>query len=133
MKDLTDQSFHPCQCGYQICLWCYHQMNEQLDAKCPACRTPFVVGGVQPSSIVAPRAVQAAAIATAAQSQRGALAFKSKKSANANKERLSNVPPAPNGKVMEHSDSHCHNSDACYFVAAAHRSCMDVYVCICRI
>ncbi len=75
-------------------------MNEQMDAKCPACRTPFVAGGVQPSAVVAPRAVQAAAHANAAQSQRGALAFKSKKSANANKERLSTVPPAPNGKDL---------------------------------
>lgn len=25
----------------QICLWCFHRINEQLGARCPACRTPY--------------------------------------------------------------------------------------------
>jgi len=39
--DTTDLSVRPCQCGYQVCLWCLHHIREQLNGKCPACRTPY--------------------------------------------------------------------------------------------
>eukprot|EP00954_Amorphochlora_amoebiformis_P028022 1389476-Amorphochlora_amoeboformis.AAC.2 len=39
--DLTDRSFKPCKCGYQVCLWCYKDINEKLNGRCPACRTPY--------------------------------------------------------------------------------------------
>lgn len=78
--DLTDLSFQPCPCNYKICLWCYHQMLEATDAKCPACRQPFVQGaGAQ----VAPSNVLAAAQHIEAQKQSAQRSALKKKSANA--------------------------------------------------
>ncbi|CAI7782532.1 unnamed protein product, partial [Closterium sp. NIES-54] len=44
--DSTDRKFQPCQCGYQICLWCWHHIMEMankdhLEPRCPACRSPY--------------------------------------------------------------------------------------------
>jgi len=39
--DATDQNFYPCQCNYQICLWCYQRISEGPSPLCPACRTPY--------------------------------------------------------------------------------------------
>mmetsp|Transcript_21395 Transcript_21395/g.52420 ORF Transcript_21395/g.52420 Transcript_21395/m.52420 type:complete len:804 (-) Transcript_21395:242-2653(-) len=39
--DLTDLSFKPCKCGYQVCLWCYKDINEKVNGRCPACRAPY--------------------------------------------------------------------------------------------
>ncbi|CAL9131334.1 unnamed protein product [Musa acuminata var. zebrina] len=42
--DLTDQQLKPCKCGYEICVWCWHQINdmaEKTEGRCPACRTPY--------------------------------------------------------------------------------------------
>ena len=39
--DITDRSFRPCKCGYQICLWCYNNIMENLGGRCPACRGPY--------------------------------------------------------------------------------------------
>ncbi|KAJ0248296.1 RNA binding [Hirschfeldia incana] len=44
--DLTDQQLNPCQCGYQICVWCWHHImdmaeKDQSEGRCPACRTPY--------------------------------------------------------------------------------------------
>ncbi|KAJ8477641.1 hypothetical protein OPV22_021368 [Ensete ventricosum] len=44
--DLTDQQLRPCKCGYEICVWCWHQINdmaekEETEGRCPACRTPY--------------------------------------------------------------------------------------------
>lgn len=39
--DLTDRTFRPCKCSYQICLWCWHNIMENVGARCPACRTPY--------------------------------------------------------------------------------------------
>ncbi|KAG2329900.1 hypothetical protein Bca52824_001080 [Brassica carinata] len=44
--DLTDQQLNPCKCGYQICVWCWHQIMDmaekvQTEGRCPACRTPY--------------------------------------------------------------------------------------------
>ncbi|CAA7032111.1 unnamed protein product [Microthlaspi erraticum] len=44
--DLTDQQLKPCQCGYQICVWCWHHIvdmaeKDQTEGRCPACRTPY--------------------------------------------------------------------------------------------
>eukprot|EP01090_Pellita_catalonica_P006087 TRINITY_DN1628_c0_g1_i1.p1 TRINITY_DN1628_c0_g1~~TRINITY_DN1628_c0_g1_i1.p1 ORF type:complete len:770 (-),score=77.51 TRINITY_DN1628_c0_g1_i1:363-2672(-) len=39
--DITDRSFKPCQCGYQMCRFCWHHIKENLNSKCPACRQPY--------------------------------------------------------------------------------------------
>lgn len=49
--DLTDKSFNPCQCNYQICLWCFHSINEKVNGKCPACRTPYDPHEIEASAV----------------------------------------------------------------------------------
>ncbi|XVF68631.1 hypothetical protein PTKIN_Ptkin11bG0017000 [Pterospermum kingtungense] len=44
--DLTDQQLKPCKCGYEICVWCWHQIMEMAEkddteGKCPACRSAY--------------------------------------------------------------------------------------------
>ncbi|XP_057782728.1 uncharacterized protein LOC131000708 isoform X2 [Salvia miltiorrhiza] len=44
--DLTDQQLKPCKCGYEICVWCWHQIidmaeKDDTEGRCPACRTPY--------------------------------------------------------------------------------------------
>jgi hypothetical protein len=39
--DLSDQSFYPCPCGYQVCMWCWHRIKESESGLCPACRSPY--------------------------------------------------------------------------------------------
>ncbi|CAN1249403.1 CCR4-NOT transcription complex subunit 4, partial [Linum perenne] len=44
--DLTDQQLKPCQCGYEICVWCWHHIMDMAEkdaseGRCPACRTPY--------------------------------------------------------------------------------------------
>ncbi|CAI5713833.1 unnamed protein product [Peronospora destructor] len=39
--DLTDQTFNACPCGYQVCLWCWHQIKNEYNGLCPACRHPY--------------------------------------------------------------------------------------------
>ncbi|XP_010535576.1 PREDICTED: uncharacterized protein LOC104810834 isoform X2 [Tarenaya hassleriana] len=44
--DLTDQQLKPCKCGYQICVWCWHQIMDMAEkgesaGRCPACRTQY--------------------------------------------------------------------------------------------
>ena len=39
--DATDRNFRPCKCGYQICLFCYRHIKDDLNGLCPACRTPY--------------------------------------------------------------------------------------------
>eukprot|EP00303_Exanthemachrysis_gayraliae_P002279 CAMPEP_0206007168 /NCGR_PEP_ID=MMETSP1464-20131121/5603_1 /ASSEMBLY_ACC=CAM_ASM_001124 /TAXON_ID=119497 /ORGANISM="Exanthemachrysis gayraliae, Strain RCC1523" /LENGTH=612 /DNA_ID=CAMNT_0053380659 /DNA_START=57 /DNA_END=1896 /DNA_ORIENTATION=- len=39
--DVTDRNFRPCPCGYQVCLWCYHHIRDNLNGQCPACRRPY--------------------------------------------------------------------------------------------
>ncbi|KAK8869719.1 hypothetical protein IAR55_000287 [Kwoniella newhampshirensis] len=38
--DLSDLNFKPCQCGMQICQFCYNKLL-QTDARCPGCRRPY--------------------------------------------------------------------------------------------
>ena len=38
---MTDRNFRPCKCGYQICLFCYRHIKEDLNGLYPACRTPY--------------------------------------------------------------------------------------------
>lgn len=50
--DVTDRNFRPCKCGYQICLFCYRHIKDDLNGLCPACRTPYdenAVTFVQPT------------------------------------------------------------------------------------
>jgi CCR4-NOT transcription complex subunit 4 len=44
--DVTDQSASLCDCGYSMCLWCWHQIMENaakdsLPARCPNCRSEY--------------------------------------------------------------------------------------------
>ncbi|XXG55005.1 hypothetical protein AAC387_Pa03g2748 [Persea americana] len=44
--DFTDQQLKPCKCGYEICVWCWHQImdmaeKDDTEGRCPACRTPY--------------------------------------------------------------------------------------------
>ncbi|WWD16013.1 hypothetical protein CI109_100438 [Kwoniella shandongensis] len=38
--DLSDLNFKPCQCGLQICQFCYNKLL-QTDSRCPGCRRPY--------------------------------------------------------------------------------------------
>ncbi|XP_050230402.1 uncharacterized protein LOC126679424 [Mercurialis annua] len=44
--DLTDQQLKPCQCGYEICVWCWNHImemaeKEKTEGLCPACRSSY--------------------------------------------------------------------------------------------
>ncbi len=39
--DLSDKNFLPCPCGYQVCMWCWHHIKDELNGLCPACRSPY--------------------------------------------------------------------------------------------
>ncbi|OLL25812.1 General negative regulator of transcription subunit 4 [Neolecta irregularis DAH-3] len=39
--DLADRTFRPCQCGYQVCCFCWNNIRQNLNGKCPACRRPY--------------------------------------------------------------------------------------------
>ncbi|KAK4984838.1 transcriptional repressor general negative regulator of transcription subunit 4 [Elasticomyces elasticus] len=39
--DLSDKNFRPCQCGYQICQFCYNNIKTTMNSQCPACRRPY--------------------------------------------------------------------------------------------
>lgn len=39
--DATERNFKPCKCGYQLCLWCWQDVKEKLNGKCPACRSEY--------------------------------------------------------------------------------------------
>ncbi|RKP34777.1 RING/Ubox like zinc-binding domain-containing protein [Dimargaris cristalligena] len=45
--DLSDRGFKPCECGYQICRFCWHHIKEELNDKCPACRRLYSEQTVQ--------------------------------------------------------------------------------------
>jgi len=44
--DETDKRFQACQCGYQICVWCFNKLFEE-SGKCPACRGTYSKEGFQ--------------------------------------------------------------------------------------
>ncbi|RZC60473.1 hypothetical protein C5167_022250 [Papaver somniferum] len=44
--NLTDKQLKPCKCGYEICVWCWHNVmdmaeKDDMEGRCPACRTPY--------------------------------------------------------------------------------------------
>ena len=39
--DPTDLAFRPCRCGYQVCLYCYNNILDNLNGQCPACRREY--------------------------------------------------------------------------------------------
>ncbi|KAI3928996.1 hypothetical protein MKX01_029525 [Papaver californicum] len=44
--DLTDKQLKPCKCGYELCVWCWHNVmdmaeKDDMEGRCPACRTPY--------------------------------------------------------------------------------------------
>jgi hypothetical protein len=38
--DMTDSSYIPCNCGFQLCLFCYHRIASD-DGRCPGCRKTY--------------------------------------------------------------------------------------------
>ncbi|XP_021760073.1 uncharacterized protein LOC110724883 [Chenopodium quinoa] len=38
--DVTDLSFFPCPCGFQLCLFCHNKILE-VDGRCPGCRKQY--------------------------------------------------------------------------------------------
>lgn len=53
--DITDKSFRPCKCEYQVCMFCYNKLTA-----CPACRKPYrqssTSGGVKDDNQDSPAA-----------------------------------------------------------------------------
>jgi len=45
--ELDDISFYPCQCGYQICRFCWHRIKNDDSGLCPACRQSYPDDPVQ--------------------------------------------------------------------------------------
>eukprot|EP00375_Theileria_parva_P003191 XP_765872.1 hypothetical protein [Theileria parva strain Muguga] len=41
LLDETDRNLFPCNCGYQVCLWCLHYIRNTMGNKCPACRQDY--------------------------------------------------------------------------------------------
>ncbi|MCJ1312275.1 transcriptional repressor general negative regulator of transcription subunit 4 [Agyrium rufum] len=39
--DLSDKGFRPCPCGYQVCQFCFHNIKNNMNGLCPACRRPY--------------------------------------------------------------------------------------------
>ncbi|KAG8169502.1 hypothetical protein KVR01_000247 [Diaporthe batatas] len=39
--DLSDKNFRPCPCGYQVCQFCFHNIKNNINGLCPACRRPY--------------------------------------------------------------------------------------------
>ncbi len=52
--DMTDSSYIPCNCGFQLCLFCYHRIASD-DGRCPGCRKTYSSEGAvklsHPSSV----------------------------------------------------------------------------------
>jgi hypothetical protein len=38
--DMTDLSYLPCTCGFQLCLFCFHRISSD-DGRCPGCRMAY--------------------------------------------------------------------------------------------
>ncbi|XP_075104195.1 uncharacterized protein LOC107774625 isoform X1 [Nicotiana tabacum] len=49
--DLTDTSFHPCTCGFILCLFCHKRILEE-DGRCPGCRKQYNHGPVESEATV---------------------------------------------------------------------------------
>jgi CCR4-NOT transcription complex subunit 4 len=45
--DLSDKNFKPCPCGYQVCQFCYNNIRQNLNGRCPACRRPYTDEAVE--------------------------------------------------------------------------------------
>ncbi len=77
--DLSDKNFLPCPCGYQVCMWCWHHIKDDLNGLCPACRSPYsddphIFAAVDRSEVIKSekrrkKAAAAAAAAAASRSQ----------------------------------------------------------------
>jgi len=39
--DITDRSFQACECGFQVCMFCWHKLRETGKGRCPGCRTEY--------------------------------------------------------------------------------------------
>lgn len=39
--DFGDINFVPCECGYQVCRFCWHHIKSVLNDQCPACRRSY--------------------------------------------------------------------------------------------
>ena len=55
--DAADRLFRPCPCGYQICRFCWHKINQDMNKLCPACRREYCPEWIQAqNSLAAQRA-----------------------------------------------------------------------------
>lgn len=47
--DISDRSFKPCPCGFQVCQFCYNKIRQSLEPynRCPACRRPYTDEAVE--------------------------------------------------------------------------------------
>ncbi|ROW06651.1 hypothetical protein VPNG_06767 [Cytospora leucostoma] len=51
--DLSDKNFRPCPCGYQVCQFCYHNLKNNMNGLCPACRRPYDDKTIQYKAVTA--------------------------------------------------------------------------------
>lgn len=51
--DLSDKNFRPCPCGYQVCQFCYHNIKNNVNGLCPACRRPYDDSSIEYKAISA--------------------------------------------------------------------------------
>lgn len=49
--DYTDTSFHPCSCGFRLCLFCHKRILEE-DGRCPGCRKQYNQDAVERETII---------------------------------------------------------------------------------
>lgn len=54
--DETDEAVEFCQCGYAMCLWCWHRIcgeaaKEGAAARCPNCRTIYDLDAIHQRSV----------------------------------------------------------------------------------
>ncbi|KAL1867867.1 transcriptional repressor general negative regulator of transcription subunit 4 [Diaporthe australafricana] len=51
--DLSDKNFRPCPCGYQVCQFCFHNIKNNINGLCPACRRPYDEKTIQYKAVTA--------------------------------------------------------------------------------
>ncbi|KAM0067244.1 putative transcription factor C2H2 family [Helianthus debilis subsp. tardiflorus] len=74
--DLTDQQLRPCKCGYDICVWCWHNImgmaeKDGTEGRCPACRTPYNKEKIVETSSKCERLVAEMSVEKKQKSQKG--------------------------------------------------------------
>ncbi|RKP14550.1 RING/Ubox like zinc-binding domain-containing protein [Piptocephalis cylindrospora] len=39
--DLSDRNFYPCECGFQVCRFCWSRIKNDMNGLCPSCRRVY--------------------------------------------------------------------------------------------